>query len=194
MSRPSQSWPLTGIDLVVKVAIVSVAALMLLRCVLTKTSPFGWLTFRVRGLTEPLVAPFSEALPFSLGDGIAPLLAVLVTVITAYFFKWVAGDTVRAVLGLIDGISEGGLFVTIGWAIYGSISILLALILMRIVVSWLPFARGGRDPGGALQPHRAGDGTVPADHPPLGMLDLSPIILIFLLNFVQNAVHSMLIR
>ena len=30
--------------------------------------------------------------------------------------------------------------------------------------------------------------------PPLGMFDLSPIILIFLLHFVQNAVYSILIR
>ena len=177
-----------------KAVIIGVVVLFVLRWALLKVNPFGWLTFQVRRATDPMLWPITSAMPIGQGAGIAPLLVILVTVLTAYFFKWVVSDTLRALLELIGGLTEGALVASLGWILYGGISVLLALIVARIVVSWLPFARDGRvmwtlysltEP--VMAPFRS-------IIPPMGMLDLSPILLILLLNFVQSAIYGMLIQ
>lgn len=187
------AYTLFGVDLLVKAVIIAVVALFLLRWVLLKTSPFSWLTYQVRRVTDPMLWPITSAL-MGQGEGIASLLVVLVTVLTAYFFKWVVSDTLRALLGLIGGLTAGAFVQSLGWVLYGAISVFLALLIARIVFSWLPFGRDGRlmwrlyaltEP--VMAPFRS-------LIPPLGMLDLSPIILILLLNFVQSAIYGMLIQ
>ncbi len=188
------AYALFGVDVLVKAVIIGVVVLFVLRWALLKVNPFGWLTFQVRRATDPMLWPITSAMPIGQGAGIAPLLVILVTVLTAYFFKWVVSDTLRALLGLIGGLTEGALVASLGWILYGGISVLLALIVARIVVSWLPFARDGRvmwtlysltEP--VMAPFRS-------IIPPMGMLDLSPILLILLLNFVQSAIYGMLIQ
>lgn len=188
------AYALFGVDLLVKVVIVGVVALFLLRWVALRMSPFGWLAYHVRKITDPMLWPITSAMPMGQGASIAPLLVILVTVLTAYFFKWVVTDTLRAMLGLIGGLTDGALVTSLGWVLYGAISVFLALLVMRIVFSWLPFGRDGRvmwrlyaltEP--VMAPFRS-------LIPPLGMLDLSPILLILLLNFVQSAIYGMLIQ
>ena len=188
------AYTLFGVDLLVKVVIIGVVALFVLRWVLLQTSPLGWLSYQVRQITDPMLWPITSAMPMGQGTSIAPLLVILVTVLTAYFFKWVVTDTLRAFLGLIDGLASGAPVQSLGWLLYGSISIFLALMIMRIVFSWLPFGRDGRlmwrlhaltEP--VMAPFRS-------LIPPLGMMDLSPILLILLLNFAQSAIYGMLIQ
>ncbi len=187
-------YALLAVDLLVKAIIVIVVVLMLLRWVLLKVSPFGWASYQVRRITDPMIWPFAQALPSPNSMGLAPLLVVLVTVLSAYFFKWVVGDVLEALLGLLGGLSAGAFITSLGWLLYGAVSVVLALIVARIVFSWLPFGRDGRlmwtlynltEP--IMAPFRQ-------LIPPLGMFDLSPIILIFLLHFIQDAVQNMLIR
>ncbi len=187
-------YALVGVDVLVKVVILIVVVLMVLRWVLLKVSPFGWASYQVRRMTDPMIWPFAQALPVPNSMGLAPLMVILITVLSAYFFKWVVGDVLEALLGLLDGLSAGALIVSLGWLLYGAVSVILALIVARIVLSWLPFGRDSRlmwllysltEP--IMAPFRQ-------LIPPLGMFDLSPIILIFLLHFVQNAVYNILIR
>ncbi len=188
------AYALVAVDVLVKVVILIVVVLMVLRWVLLRVSPFGWASYQVRRMTDPMIWPFAQALPVSNSVGLAPLLVILITVLSAYFFKWVVGDVLEALLGLLHGLSDGALIVSLGWLLYGAVSVILALIVARIVLSWLPFGRDSR----LMWPLYRLTEPIMAPFrqliPPLGMFDLSPIILIFLLHFVQNAVYSILIR
>ena len=185
---------LGGVDLLVQVIVIAVVVLVFLRWVLVKVSPFGWATHQVRKVIDPILWPITQFLPVPNSTGIASLLLVIFIVLTAYFFKWVLGDALGAVLGLLEALSEGSLVAGLGWLLYGAVSVLLALIVARIVLSWLPFGRGSRlmeTLYGLTEPVMAPFRQL---IPPLGVFDLSPIILMFLLNFVQSAIHRMLIR
>ncbi|MDP6776767.1 MAG: YggT family protein [Candidatus Latescibacteria bacterium] len=185
---------LDAVDLLVQVVVIVVVVLVLLRWLLVKVSPFGWATHQVRRITDPVLWPITEFLPVPNSTGIASLLLVIFIVLTAYFFKWVLGDALGALLGLLGALSAGSPIACLGWLLYGVVSVLLALIVARIVISWLPFARGSRLMAtlyGLTEPVMAPFRQL---IPPLGMFDLSPIILIFLLNFVQSAIHRILIR
>ena len=192
--RELTAYALEAVDLLVKALILAVVVLVVLRWLLMKVSPFGWASFQIRRFADPILWPFAQALPVSGGMGVASLLLVLATVLAAYFFKWVMGDVLRALLGILQGISEGAFVGSLGWLLYGSISVLLVLIVVRIILSWMPFARDSRlmwTLHGLTEPIMAPFRRV---IPPLGMLDLSPIILILLLNFAQSAIYSVLIR
>ncbi len=185
---------LAALDALIKAFIVFIVVLIALRWVLLKWSPFGWAAYRIRQVTDPLLWPFAQLLPVPGSTGMASLLLILVAVLSAYFLKWVVGDVLRALLGMLGGLSSGAFVESLGWILYGTVSVILALIVARIVVSWLPFAREGKiawffykmtEP--IMSPFRQ-------IIPPLGMFDLSPIILIFLLHFVQGAILGILIR
>ncbi len=179
------------VDFVAVAVVVIVVALMALRWVLLKVSPFGGASYQIRQLTDPIVWPIAQRLPFPNSADVAPLFVVLVALLGAFFFKWMAGDVLRSLSGLLGALLVGAPFQVLGWLLYGAISILSVLIIARIILSWMPFLRGGRlmwtlhsltEP--VMAPFRR-------LIPPLGMLDLSPILLIFLLNFSRNAVQSL---
>ena len=185
---------LRAIDLAVTVLVVGVVVLMVLRWALVKISPFGWASYQVRRLSDPLVWPLAQRLPMPNSTGVASLLVVLITFIGAYFFKQMARELLVSLLGLVAGISSGAFLLSLGWLLYGAVSVLLLLIVVRIVFSWMPFARDTRlmwTLYGLTEPVMAPFRQL---IPPLGMFDLSPILLILLLGFVKSAIQSLLIR
>jgi YggT family protein len=120
----------------------------------------------------------------------APLILVIATLIGAFFFKWLTSDVLLALMGLLQGISSGEILRVIGWLLYGAVAILLVLIIARIVFSWLPFVRGGRFMWTLYSLTEPIMGPFRQIVPPLGMFDLSPILLILLLQIVQSAIQS----
>ena len=180
------------VDLVVTVLVVGVVGLMVLRWVLLKVQPFGGVTFYVRRVTDPLVWPIAQRMPS--GMNIAPLILVVVTLLSAFFFKQMIGEVLYSLLGVVRGVETSAPVAMLGWLLYGAVSIFLMLMIMRIVFSWLPFARDTRfmwvlcsltEP--VMAPFRQ-------LIPPLGMFDLSPILLILLMSFVKSAIRNLLIQ
>ncbi|HCR19780.1 MAG TPA: hypothetical protein DIU35_20075 [Candidatus Latescibacteria bacterium] len=170
--------------------VVIVVGLMLLRWILLKVSPFGGLSYQVRQFTDPMIFPIAQNLPMPNSMEVAPLFVVLATLLGAFFLKWLTEDVLRAFEGVLRGLLDGALLAMIGWLLYGSISVFLVLLIARIILSWMPFLRDGRvvwtlhsltEP--VMAPFRR-------MIPPLGMFDLSPILLILLLNFAQGAIQS----
>jgi YggT family protein len=169
-------------------AVVVVALLMFSRWVLLKAQPFGRLSQVVRGWTDPMIWPITQSLPAPNSLGIAPLFVILGTLLAAFFLKWISNDVLLALEGVVRALLNVAFLQVIGWLFYGAISVFLVLILARIIVSWMPFFRNGRmiwtlysltEP--VMAPFRR-------LIPPLGMFDLSPILLILLLNFAKGAV------
>jgi YggT family protein len=179
-----------AIDWVLILVVLGAVALMLLRWLFLSIQPFGWASYYVRRATDPLIWPIAQLMPGNQNS--APLLLILGVLMSAFFVKWLTDDLIQAVLGLLYGLSSGMPLQMIGWLLYGGVAVLLVLIVARIVFSWLPFMRDGRFMWTLHQLTEPIMGPFRQIIPQMGMFDLSPILLIFLLQFAQGAIVRVL--
>lgn len=179
--------------------VMFVVALMLLRLVFNYADPnpfgtIGRISFKLKKFTDGIVYPSASLLArLRIDTRIAPLVTVLGACVIGYFTL----ELVRNVFFTVDGVTaatvEGSVVKVVGFALYGLLAIYSLLIVIRIVFSWvmaggnplMRFLMRLTDP--ILEPFRR-------IIPPLGMFDLSPLIVIFLLNFLQAAVAGVLLR
>ncbi len=177
-----------AVDWLLIALVIGVVVLVLLRVLLLQINPFGWLSYYVRRLTDPMIWPIAQHMPGNANA--APLILIIATLVGAFFFKWMLADVLTALRGLLSGVDSGDLLQIIGWVLYGVVAVLLVLIVARIVFSWLPFIRDGRLMWMLYRLTEPVMGPFRQLIPPLGMFDLSPMLLIFLLQFAQNAIRS----
>lgn len=183
-----------GINLLVKFIVVGVILLMVFRWFLLRISPFSWLTYQIRRLTDPMIMPLAQSLPMPNAISIAPLIVVVVTLVGAYFFQSMMEELLASLSILLGGVVAGEPLRILGGLLYGAVSILMLLIILRIVSTWIPFARENRFMWtlySLTEPIMAPFRQI---IPPIGMFDLSPLILIFLMNFVKAAIGSLLLQ
>jgi len=184
----------TGVNLIIKVVVVAVIVLMLLRWLLLRVSPFGWPAYQVRRFTDPMVWPLAQSLPMPNSMSIAPLIVVLVTLLGAYFLQQMVQELLDSMFILVRGIASGRPLWILGGILYAGVSMLLLLIIIRIVSSWVPFMRDNRVMWTIYSLTEPIMGPFREIIPPLGMFDLSPILLIFLMSFVKSAIRSLLLQ
>lgn len=184
----------TGVNLIIKVVVVAVIVLMLLRWLLLRVSPFGWPAYQVRRFTDPMVWPLAQSLPMPNSMSIAPLIVVLVTLLGAYFLQQMVQELLESMFILVRGIASGRPLWILGGILYAGVSMLLLLIIIRIVSSWVPFMRDNRVMWTIYSLTEPIMGPFREIIPPLGMFDLSPILLIFLMSFVKSAIRSLLLQ
>jgi YggT family protein len=181
------------IQIIVITAVMVVIALMLLRLLLGYIDPnpfgkVGRLAFKLRKITERLVEPSKNFLfKMNIKAKIAPLLTVLVFCIFGYFTLRLFADVLFTIDGVTTSAMNGSVVKVVGFLLYGLLGIYSLLIVIRIVFSWfmsfmnpvMRFLMKITDP--ILVPLRR-------LMPPVMMLDISPIIVIFILGFLQTAV------
>jgi YggT family protein len=184
----------TVVNLIIKVVVIAVIVLMLLRWLLLQVSPFGWPAYQVRRVTDPMVWPLAQSLPMPNSMSIAPLIVVLVTLLGAYFLQQMVQELLESLFILVRGITSGRPLWILGGVLYAAVSTLLLLIVVRIVSSWVPFLRDNKVMWTIYSLTEPIMGPFRQIIPPLGMFDLSPILLMFLLSFVKNAIRSLLLQ
>ena len=175
--------------------IVAVAVLMLLRVLIARAdmNPFGWLPLNVRRWSDPLVGPVWRGLARAgLDPKFAPLVTVLIVVLLGYFAVKLFGTVLMTVGGVILSIADGAPLRLFGWLLFGVLALYTLLIFMRIVISWGASSvnRLLRLLVRATEPVLA-----PFRHliPPVGMFDISPILVMLLLQLLQEAVAGTLL-
>jgi YggT family protein len=181
------------------VAIVMVVILaMIARLIFNYTdpNPFGSLgkfSYWLKKKTDSIVRPAAEMLgAFRIDARIAPLISILGVCVVAYFSLQLIWNVLFMLDGVTESLKTGRLIALIGYLLYGLLAIYSLLIVVRIVFSWvmsysnpvLRFLIRVTEP--ILGPFRR-------IIPPLGMFDISPIIVLFLLGFLQTAVAGVLI-
>ncbi|MCD9189148.1 MAG: YggT family protein [Pyrinomonadaceae bacterium] len=178
--------------------VMIVVLLMVLRLIFNYTDPnpfgaVGRFAFKLKRATDRIVHPAAVVLAqFRIDTRIAPLISILVACVLGYFtLQLFAG-----VLGMIDGITLGvrnsSITFIVGHILVGFLTIYSLLIVIRIVFSWvlsfthpvMRFLRKVTDP--ILEPFRR-------MIPPLGVFDISAIIVLLLLNFLKIAVAGVLL-
>jgi len=183
-----------GVSVLVKFVVIAVILLMVFRWFFLKINPFGWFSYQIRRITDPMVWPLSQSLPMPNAVSIAPLIVVLITLLGAYFLQSMVEELLSSLRILLSGVVAGEPLRILGGLLYGAVSVLLLLIIVRIVSSWVPFIRENRlmwTVFSLTEPIMAPFRQI---IPPIGMFDLSPIVLIFLMNFVKSAIGSLLLQ
>jgi YggT family protein len=175
--------------------IISVITLMLVRLILTyaDVNPFSRPALLVRRLSDPLVDPVRRGLArLGLDPKLAPIGTILISILLGYF----ALELVRTFLGTITGViislERGAVVSLIGHLLFGLLALLSLFIFMRIVFSWgassvnraLRFLILVTEP--VLGPFRR-------IIPPLGMFDISPIVVLLAIRLFQEAIRGTLI-
>jgi YggT family protein len=176
--------------------IMTVVVLMLLRLLVSYAdiNPFSGPALMVRRFSDPLVTPVQRRLAsFGLDPKFAPLVSILIAVILGYFTLQIVEAVLATLAGLLLSLQRGAPVAIVGYLLVGLLSIYSLLIIMRIIFSW-----------GASQTNRlmillrrATDPLlVPASRiiPPLGMFDISPIVVLILLRLLQEMVAATLLR
>ena len=175
--------------------IIAIIVLMVLRALVNRAdmNPFGWLPMAVRRWSDPLLIPVRRGLARAgLDPKYAPLVAALIAIVLGYFGLQLFGTVLFTINGLILSAAAGAPVRVLGFLIFGVLAVYTLLIFMRIVFSWgmssvspvLRFLIRVTEP--VLAPFRR-------LIPPVGMFDISPIIVLFLLDLLQRAVAGTLL-
>ncbi|HEY2847136.1 MAG TPA: YggT family protein [Pyrinomonadaceae bacterium] len=154
-------------------------------------NPFGKIGrfgYKVRRVTEKWVYPASRFLAtFRVNPRLAPLVTMLIGFILTYFALQIVGNTFFVIDGLTTGVLLGSARIIIGFVLYGLLSVLVLFIFIRFISQWFVFHRNtflgfvARVTNPILIPVRR-------LIPPIGMFDISAMLLLLLISFLQSIV------
>lgn len=181
----------------IQLAIVTIIALMILRLIgdAVDLNPFGWASRTLRRLTDGFVMPVRGTLrQVGVDPKYAPLVVILVSILLGFFLVQLVATLAMTLTGVIEGARSGALFMVLGYILYGLLSIYSLLIFIRIIFSWgmvsytnrvMRFLVDATEP--LLAPLRR-------MIPPLGRMDISPIVAFLILWLFQAAIAGTLLR
>lgn len=169
--------------------------LMILRLIFNYTdpNPFGFIgrmSFKLKKATDRFVYPIASFLAYRRIDTrISPLIVIIIAIVIGYFILQLFWNVFFTIDGVALSLRSSQITKVVGYLLYGFLGIYTLLIVVRIVISWVS-SRGNKflrflskltDP--ILEPFRR-------LIPPIGMFDISPIVVLFLLHFVQMAIFG----
>lgn len=154
-------------------------------------NPFGGVgrfSYRLKKATDRFVYPAARLLAnFRVDTRLAPLVTIFISVVLAYFALGVINNTFFVVDGLIGAIVQNNAKALIGFVLYALISVYILFIFVRFIGAWFVFSRNTflgfvrrvTDP--VLIP-------VQRVIPTIGIFDISAMIVLLLLGFLQTLV------
>ncbi len=181
------------VSLVVWIAFLVFLTLLVLRLIFNYADPnpfgkIGRLGFKVRKLSERFVYPAARFLAnFRIDTRLAPILTALIALVFTWFGLQIIGNTFFIIDGLTAGVTSGKPMVVLGFILYAILSVLILFIFIRFLSSWFVFHRStflgfvNRVTDPILLPVRR-------LIPPVGMFDLSAMIVLLLISFLQSIV------
>lgn len=154
-------------------------------------NPFGSIGrfgYKVRKVTERWVYPAARFFAmYRIDTRLAPLLTALIALVLTFFLMQIVGNTFFVIDGLTAGVVTGNPKVVIGFILYGLLSVLVLFIFIRFISTWFVFTR--KTFLGLVQ--RVTDPILlPVQRliPPIGMFDISAMIVLLLIGFLQSIV------
>jgi YggT family protein len=185
------------ISLVVWSAFLAFLTLLLLRLIFNYSdpNPFGKIgRLRIRKITERFVYPAARFLAnFRVDTRLGPLLTIFISLVLTYFTLQIIGNTFFVIDGLQMGVAAGNPKVFIGFVLYGLLSVLVLFIFIRFLSSWFVFTRNtflgfvkrATDP--IMLPFQR---LIPT----IGMFDISAMVVLLLIGFLQSIVLNIFVR
>src|SRR5688572_4664135 len=169
-------------------AIVGIILLVLARVIVNYAdmNPFSRTALNVRQFSDPLVNPVRRILiSYGLDQKLAPFVTILIAILIGWFLLEMVSSVVFTVRGVLTSLQRGAIRSLIGYVLFGVLAVYSLMIIARIILSW------GMSHGNRLMRFlvRVTDPIlVPFRRliPPLGMFDISPIIVLFILQIFQR--------
>jgi YggT family protein len=175
--------------------VMIVVILMILRLIFNYKDPnpfsfIGRFAYYLKKFTDRIVYPSAGILAqLRMDTRIAPLLTILGSIVIGYFILQLFYYLFFTIDGVAKNLIGGSVSKIVGYILFGALNLYSLAIVIRIVLSWvmsftnplLRFLRRITDP--ILEPFRR-------IIPPLGMFDISAIVVLLLLSFLQAAVRG----
>ena len=171
-------------------------AFMVLRLIFNYSDPnpfgkAGRIGFWIRKRTEKWVYPAARFLAnFRVDTRLAPFVTLFIGLVFTFFASSIIGNTFFVIDGLSCGIAAGAPKLFIGFVLYGLLSALVLLILIRFLSQWFVFTR--KTFLGFVM--RVTDPIMlPVQRliPPIGMFDLSAMIVLIVIGLLQSVVANL---
>jgi len=185
-----------GIYYVITAIVVGIIILVLLRLVVdyADLNPFSWTKLTVRRYSDPLVNPVRRGLlRWGLDQKLAPLVTILIAILVGWFLWKLVGAVLFTVNGIIASVLAGAPLRLTGYILFGILAVYSLLIAMRVIFSW-SMNYGSRLMRFLIRVTEPVLGPARRLIPTVGMWDISPILVILLLQLLQTAVAEMLLR
>lgn len=181
----------------ISLVIVAVSMLMVLRMVNDglDLNPFGWIARTTRRLSDPFVVPVRGGLRgFGMDVKFAPLIVILIVILLGFFVLQLVGTIATTIVGVLNSTRSGAMFAALGFVLYGLLSIYLLLITIRIVFSWGGLSYSNRIMRFLVNATEPLLGPLRRMIPPLGWIDISPLVAIVIIWLFQQAIAGTLLR
>jgi uncharacterized protein YggT (Ycf19 family) len=180
------------ISWVVIAAIVAVIVIMVLRMISdgANLNPFAFTSRTIRRLSDPFISPARRALMgFGVDPKYTPAVVILIVILLGWFMMQLA-DTIRFTLvGLILSILNAAPVRAIGFVLYGLLSLYSLMILVRIIFPGVALVL---KPANAVLVNATERClSIAAYDSPLGMMDISPIIVSYLIAVTKRYEHTL---
>lgn len=174
-------------------------AILLLRLIFNYADPnpfgkVGRFGFKVRKATEKWVYPAARFFAmYRVDTRLAPLLTMFIGLVFTYFFTQIVGNTFFVIDGLTAGVVTGNPKVFVGFVLYGLLSLLVLFIFIRFLASWFVFTRKTFL---AFVMRVTDPIMLPVQRliPPIGMFDISAMIVLIVIGFLQSLVLNIFVR
>jgi len=174
-------------------------ALLILRLIFNYADPnpfgtIGRLGFKIRKITERFVYPAARFLStFRIDPKFAPLLTILILLVVTYFISQIVGNTLFVIDGLTAGVATGNTKMLIGFILYGLLSVFVLFIFIRFLAQWFVFTRKTFL---AFVMRVTDPIMVPVQRliPPIGMFDISAMIVLIFIGLLQSLVLNLFVR
>ena len=160
-------------------------------------NPFGAVGrfgFKIRKLTEKWVYPAARFLAtFRIDTRLAPLVSIFIGLVLTYFATSIIGNTFFVIDGLTTGVITGNPKMFVGFVLYGLLSVLVLFIFIRFLSQWFVFTRKTflgfvmRVTNPIMIPFQK-------IIPPIGMFDISAMIVLILIGLLQSVVLNLFVR
>ncbi len=177
--------------------IVAVIVLMVLRLITDAMdlNPFAWISRTLRRLTDGLIAPVRGALRgFGADPKFAPLVVILIAILLGFFLSQLVTTVGNTLQGVLQSLQSGALVRLLGFLLYGLLSIYSLLIMIRVIFMWGMISYRNRVMRFLVDVTEPLLGPLRRVIPPLGRLDISPIVAFLILMLFQAAVAGTLLR
>ena len=180
----------------IEIVIVATIVMMIVRMITDAMdlNPFAWTSRTVRRLTDGFVMPVRGGLrQLGVDPKFAPLVVILLVIVVGYFVAQLVGTIVTTIIGVWDSIRVGGVITAIGYIIYGLLSVYLILIIARVVFSWGQISYRNRVMRFLVNATEPLLGPLRRMLPPLGWIDISPLVATLIILLLRVAVAGTLL-
>ena len=174
------------------------AVLLLTRLIFNYADPnpfgkVGRFGFKIRKITERFVYPAMRFLSmYRVNVKLAPVLTILIALVLTFFALNIIQDICFIIDGFASGLVAGNAKMIAGIAIYALLGILMLFIFIRVLSSWFVFTKS-TVMGFVMKVTDPIMLPVQRLIPTIGMLDISSLIVLILIGFLQNIVLRTLV-